>query len=305
MNYVESMWIALSSLRANKLRTFLTLLGVIVGVSTVITVVSIIQGMNNYVISTISRAGADNFRIDKYGIITSREEFIAALRRKDLTLDDMNAVRDHCSLCDEVGAVSIVPSPGPGGSRRSPRIKRGSQYIKDVQVYGGTANFPYIVNRELSDGRYFTVQEVNHAAAVVTLGYEVADNLFPNLDPLGKTIKINQKDFRVIGLVKKRGSFLGQNQDIFVEIPMTTFRKMYGPRESVFIFAKVKKQEEMLKAQDQARIILRAKRHVKYDEPDNFAILNSDTFIQLWQNFSAGAFAAMVGVSSISLFRTK
>ncbi len=298
MSFFETLALVFASFRTNKLRTFLTLLGVIIGVTTVITVVSIVRGMNKYVVSTLTQAGSSTFRIDRFGVITSRDEFLAAIKRKDLTMDDMEMVRRRCELCSQVGGFSLVPSFNDNAAIT---VEAGRESIKDPQVFGVTANYAEIAKREIANGRYITDSEVAHSAPVVVLGWEVAHGLFPNLDPIGKTIAVNGRKFFVVGILKKYGTFLGQNGDTLVEIPFGSFQRIFGRRGSVFILGKVADNSVLQQAMDQSRSILRAKHHRRTGEDDGFAILTTDDLVQLWQRFSAGAFAAMIGIASIAL----
>lgn len=298
MRLLETIRLVFATFRTNKLRTFLTLLGVIIGVTTVITVVSIIKGMNRYVVSTITESGSNVFRIDRFGIITSHEAWQAAMRRKDLTLDDMEIVKKGCDLCTYTGAFAIMPS---FMNETAVDVAAGREKIEDPQIFGVTANFAIITNRELSAGRHITDWEEQHSVFSVVLGYEIAHSLFPQVDPLGKFIHINNRKFQVVGVLKKYGSFLGENRDIVLEIPITAFQKVFGRHDSVFIIVKAEDSTKLAQAQDQARIVLRSKHHRRYDDDDGFSILTTDTLISLWQTFTAGAFAAMIGISSIAL----
>lgn len=298
MNFMETVRLVFAAFRTNKLRTFLTLLGVIIGVTTVITVVSVIKGMNRYVLSTITEAGSNVFQIDRFGLITSHESFQAAMRRKDLTMDDVDAVKKGCEYCTYVGAFSAVPS----FMNQAPvDIAAGREKIEDPSISGVSANFAFITNREVVAGRHITEWEEQHSAFSAVLGYEIAHSLFPQVDPVGKTIHINSRKFQVVGVLKKYGSFLGENRDIVVEIPITAFQKVFGRRESIFILVKVEDNARMMQAQDQARVVLRARHHRRYDDDDGFAIMTTDNLVDLWKTFTAGAFAAMIGISSIAL----
>jgi putative ABC transport system permease protein len=298
MSFWEVFGLVFQSFRTNKLRTFLTLLGVIIGVTTVITVVSIVEGMNRYVVGTLTRAGSNTFRIDRFGLITSNEEWEAAMRRKDLTLADMEAVEERCNLCDQVGGISIVPS---FMNNSFITVESGRQSIEDPQVMGVTANYGDIGNREVVNGRYLTQSEVDHSTPSAVIGYEIATNLFSGVDPIGKRITLNGRHFRVVGTLKKYGSFFGQNQDTVIEIPITAFQKVFGRREPVFILVKIADLKYMSEAQDQARVVLRGRQHTRVGEPDGFSMLTTDNLVQLWQTFTAGAFAAMIGIASIAL----
>ncbi len=298
MGFFEILRLVLGTFRANKLRAFLTLLGVIIGVTTVITVVSIIQGMNRYVISAITAAGSNSFRIDRFGLITNYEQWEAALRRKEITLEDMEIVRNNCSLCKDVGALTRVPS---FLNQITIDVSAGREKIEDPRIYGVTANITEIANRQVVNGRYFTQWEQDHSAYSAVLGSEIANALFPNLDPLGKTIHLNNRRFQVVGVLKKFGTFLGENRDTVVEIPLTTFYKMFGKHEPMFIMVKTEDVAQMAQAQDQARTALRSHHHRRYNDDDGFEILTTDTLVELWKTFTAGAFAAMIGISSIAL----
>lgn len=299
MSFFETLSLVLTSFRTNKLRTFLTLLGVIIGVTTVITVVSIVRGMNRYVISTLTQAGSNTFRIDRFGVITSRDDFLEAIRRKDLTVEDMETVEKGCGLCDQVGGFSLVPTFGDNDVPTT--VIAGREVINDVQIFGVTANYGEMANREITNGRYLTESEVSHDANAAVIGYEVAHGLFSGVDPVGKSFNINGRKFHVIGVLKKYGSIFGQNQDTLVEIPFGTFQRMFGRRAPIFILASVPDLALMAQAQDQARVILRSRHHRRPDENDGFAILTTDNLVQLWQKFTAGAFAAMIGIASIAL----
>lgn len=298
MGFFEILNLVFGTFRANKLRAFLTLLGVIIGVTTVITVVAIVQGMNRYVISTITQAGSNTFRIDRFGLITNYEAWEAAMRRKDITLEDMEIVRHNCALCKDVGALTRVPS---FLNQITVDVSAGREKIEDPRIYGVTANISEIAKREVANGRYFTQWEEDHSAYSAVLGYDIAQGLFPNLDPLGKTIHINNRRFQVVGVLKKFGTFLGENRDIVVEIPLSTFHKIFGKHEPMFIMVKTEDVAQMAQAQDQARVALRSKHHRRYQDDDGFEIMTTDSLVDLWKTFTAGAFAAMIGISSIAL----
>ncbi|HSE42702.1 MAG TPA: ABC transporter permease [Acidobacteriota bacterium] len=298
MGFFEILRLVLGTFRTNKLRTFLTLLGVIIGVTTVITVVSIVEGMNKYVISTITEAGSNTFRIDRFGLITNFEQWEAALRRKDLTLDDMETVRANCPLCNEVGAMTVLRS---FYEPVTVDVSAGREKIEDPEVYGSTSNITDIGKRTVVQGRYFTEWEQQHSAYSTVLGYEIAKGLFPNLDPIGKTIHLNNRRFQVIGVLKKYGTFLHESRDTVVEIPISTFHKIFGKNYPLFIMVRTEDVGQMEQAQDQARTALRARHHRRYQDDDGFEILTTDTLVDLWRTFTAGAFAAMIGISSIAL----
>ena len=182
MQFLEGTIIALRSLVANKLRSILTLVGVIIGVMTVIAITSIIAGMNKYVADQLSAVGSDTFFIDKWGLIMSEDDWWEALKRKSITLEDMEAIRDNCTACDKVGSSADTHK----------RVKRGGNYLDDVRIAGVTANVIDImdIKVEQEEGRYISKFEEEHNRAVAFVGWEIKDKLFPFVDPIGKEIKI-------------------------------------------------------------------------------------------------------------------
>jgi putative ABC transport system permease protein len=291
MIHLETLRVALASLRAHPLRTFLTLLGVIIGVTTVVTVVSIISGLNGYIEDKVLTLGADAFVVSKFGIITSREGFLEALKRRDMTLDDMDALRKLCAECVYVGGDMASNKPVAWEGRRLP----------DVAVHGATANITEVQSLELEGGRFFTEAEVEHSRPVIVVGSDVRDELFPGLDPLGRVVKVGGCPYKVVGLLEKKGTLLGQNQDKVAYVPLTTWRKNFGARRSVEVVVKAAGTERLEAAQEQVRAILRARRHTPYGDPDPFGFVTADALSAIWQGISAGAFALMTFISAISL----
>ena len=295
-NLNEAVRQALSSLRANKLRALLTLVGVIIGVMTIIAVVSIIGGMNRYVAGQLATLGPTTFFIDKWGLVLSEDEWWTAMKRKDLSLDDMRAIDENCPSCEEVGALA----------QTNQKVKFRNQHLNDVEVKGITANMEKITDIITEAGYSPTDFDVDHRRQVALIGWEIQDKLFGVIDPLGKEIKIGDHYFTVIGIAKKRGSFLGENQDNFVRIPITTFHKLFFESRTRWnywfaIFVKAKDYQSVEKAQDEARLILRARRHLKYHDSDDFGIKSSETFLDLWKSFTFAAFFVMIIISSIAL----
>jgi putative ABC transport system permease protein len=298
MHFLEGVFIALRSLVANKLRSILTLIGVIIGVMTVIAITSIIAGMNKYVADELSAIGSDTFFIDKWGLIMSEDDWWEALKRKSITLEDMEAIQDNCTLCDKVGSNA--------DTRKT--VKRGSEHLDDVRITGVTANVVDImdIKVEEGEGRYISKFEEEHNRAAAFVGWEIKDKLFPFVDPIGKDIKISNKSFKIVGVAQKRGSFLGQSKDDFVHIPITTFFKQFGRRRfgrelSVDIIVKAVSFESVDEAMDQARAILRARRRVPYDKDDDFGMMTSETLMDLYRQFTSTAYLTMIGISSIAL----
>jgi putative ABC transport system permease protein len=291
VQWFESILVALGSLRANKLRSILTLVGVIIGVTTVIAVVSVINGMNRYVASTINQLGATTFFIEKYGIIMSEDEWFKAQKRKNLSSDDMEALRTRCASCRRVG----------GRTWTSRKVKYGRESLADVFLLGMTPEIFQMTDTRLLEGRLINQGDVEHRRRVAFVGMEIKEQLFPGLDPIGKEIQIAGVPYEIIGLAEKKGSFLGENMDNFVSIPLSAFERQFGSRRSMEIFVQAASVETMAITQDEARSILRARRHDKYHDPDSFAMLTSESFMSLYRQLTGSAFVAMIGIASISL----
>jgi putative ABC transport system permease protein len=291
LSFREAIVIALSSLRANRLRSLLTLLGIVIGVMTVIAVVSFISGLNDYVAQRIFNLGPDVFLINRTPFVTlSVDDFIEAQKRKNLYLEDMEAVRAACVDCRSVGASVNARAP----------VKYGRQFL-DSSIQGYTAEVPGILGNELESGRFLTEYDVDHVRSICVIGADVVDNLFPFVDPIGKTITVNDRAFEVIGVGKRQGSVVGQSRDNWVTIPITLHQRMWGSRRSVQIYAKAVDESLLDRAADEARLTLRARRHLSYDTNDDFSIGTNQNFLQVWANISRAFFAVTIGIASISL----
>jgi putative ABC transport system permease protein len=289
----ESFGMSMGSLWSNKLRTFLTLLGIIIGVLTIIAVVSIIQGLNNYVYTKMSFFGANDFTVSKFSLIgTSLKEFREQLKRKDLTLKDMQLLRAQCRSCELVGASAST----------SRTVKYGSQSLKNVEIRGVTY-LDHMIGSvvELESGRHFQKEDEDHSRLVCVIGWDIKEKLFPFLDPLGRWIKIGADNFLVIGLGKPKGKLLGMSQDNYVRIPITTFEKIYGSRRSININVHTSSQEQMARAEDEVRTLLRSARHREFNDPDDFSFQTSETFIQFYKSATSSIYIAMIAISSIAL----
>ena len=289
----ESFAMSMGSLWANKLRTFLTLLGIIIGVLTIIAVVSIIQGLNNYVYTKMSFFGANDFSVSKFSLMgTSLKAFKEQMKRKDLTSKEMELLRSQCKSCELVGASA--------GTSRT--VKYGSQSLKNVDIEGVT----YLDHMsrsvlELESGRHFQKEDENHSRFVCVIGADIKDKLFPYVDPLGRWVKVGADNFLVVGLGKKKGKLLGMSQDNYVRIPITTFEKIYGSRRSISINIHTSSQEQMDQAQEEVRTILRSARHRGFKDPDDFSFQTSETFIQFYKTATSSIYIAMIAISSIAL----
>jgi putative ABC transport system permease protein len=292
MRTVELFRLSSSALTRHKMRAFLTLLGVIIGVATVVGVVSVISGLNTYVKDKLFGLNPDIVIFDKYGIITSREEWLMARKRRDITMTDMQVVRQECRLCEEVGAE---------GDRNRP-VKYLDRKLSDVQVQGHTANMTTLLRVDIATGRYFTSSEYDHAEAVGVIGWDVQDQLFGTQDPIGRIMKIDGYPVKVIGTLVKQGNVMGQSRDNVIYIPLTLFKNHIAPTQDIAIFIKpVGGVEGANAATDEVRTILRSLRKTKFDKDDPFGMVTAEMLQTLWKNFSQGAFLLMILISGISL----
>jgi len=291
---LEAIRIALHSLWANKLRSALTLLGVVIGVAAVIAVVTFTSGINGYVAQKIFNLGADVFLISKVSpVVTSIDQFLEGERRKDITLEDYEAVREACHHCAMVGASTI---------KVDGHAKFGQQSISDVWIRGFTPSMGQILDLDLTSGRILNDNDENNRSNVAILGTDVVDNLFSGIDPLNKEIRVEGQVYRVIGIGKKQGTTLGQSRDNYVAIPISSFLKQFGSHTTVRISGKAHGVGSQLEAAiDEVRAILRARRHDLPGQPDSFAAETNQSFLSIWSNLSGTFFIVMIVIASIAL----
>jgi putative ABC transport system permease protein len=288
----EPTLIALQTMRAHKLRSFLMLLGIILSVSTLILVVALISGMNGYFASRIANLGSNVFLVMKFPIISDSKELLKAARRnRDVTWEDYEALRDNLNLAQAVG-VEV---------RRTAKLRAERQNLEDVDIRGVTANIGDMDVEEVATGRYITDSDNQHRAMVCMIGADVADKLFATVDPLGKTIAIDGEEFQVVGVAKKIGNTFGQSQDTFVYIPIETWLKMYGRNNSLSINVQARGADWLARTKEEARVLMRSRRHLAPNDDDNFGILASDSLMGLWQNLTGTLASGMVGLVSIFL----
>jgi len=292
MKFVEALRLAFSTIAAHKLRSFLTLLGIIFGVATVIVVVSLIEGFNKYVEEKIADLGSNAFVVNKMGFITSFQEWLEKSRKnKDIKLDDLQAILEH--------PVYVKDAAAQVGRRVE--IKYQGRTLQDFILRGVSHNMIDIDTVRVGQGRYISNEEEEHSGYVCFVGSDVVSQLFPTVDPIGREIKIDGMPLRIIGVAQAIGTIFGNPQDTFVLIPITTFQKIYGSRWSISIRVAATAPDTLEKAQDEVRVILRARRHLKYYDPDNFGIVTSDAINNLRKQVFGTISIVTVGVTSISL----
>ena len=280
-----------SALRAHKMRASLTMLGLTMGVATLITVMTLVQGANVYVEQKIANLGTNVFRIARTPFaVTDFNIIVKALKYKKIELDDMRAIADKCTSCDLVGASASV----------TVRARYSDKEVQDVSLSGETANMADIGTLTVELGRYFTSSETEHRVNVCLIGDTLVQQLFLGVDPIGKTIRIGSDEFRVVGVMEKIGSILGQDQDNFVMVPLSVFLRMQGAHTSLIINVKAGKQK-FEEAQDQAQLILRARRHLTAKMDNDFFIGTEESYMALWRSISSAFFAVFILVSAISV----
>ncbi|BDU74734.1 ABC transporter permease [Mesoterricola silvestris] len=294
MQLTELFLSALRALRAHKLRSFLTLLGVIIGVTTIVGVVAVISGLDTYVKEKVIRLAPDVFMVDRFGIIQSRHDFLLAFKRPLLTWTDFERISG--ANLPHVSRVSTR-------AVRSLRVDSGPRHLKNVTVVGSTANFAGLFKFEFEDGRYFNENENDLAANVAVIGADVKEELFPGVDPLGKTLLIRGLPFRIIGLFPRQGRSLGFSRDTIVCVPIQVYRKNFmSAKDSLNIQVEARGGVAGLDdAVSEVRSLLRAMRHTAYRDPDPFGIMTQDSLQELWKQISQAAFVLMLLVSSVSL----
>lgn len=288
----EPVGVALETLRQHKMRSFLMLLGIILSVSTLIVVISLISGVNKYIADRVANLGSNVFLLTRFPLITDVEEYVKANRRnKKVTWDDYEALRENLKLPLRVG-VEL---------RAGGKVRRGTESITDVNIRGVTANMGDIDPVTPRDGRYISEGDDESRSQVTMIGNDLATKLFPKVDPIGREILIEGRPFQVVGVARIIGTAFGQSQDNFAYIPIQTYFKMYGTQETIWLNIQARGPEWMERTQDEARAMMRARRHLPPNEPDNFGIFDQASLMELWKNLTGVIATAMVGIVSVFL----
>ncbi len=293
--YAEAARIALQSIFAHKLRAFLTLIGVIIGVASVVVVGAAINGLNTYVMEKVTAVlGTNHFMIARmaYQGEMSEDDWERRNRRnKRLELEDYDWVKDRCPACSEIGAQL----------QNRIDIKQYGKELFGTQVAGVTPNMASIEDKTIADGRFILPQEVESAAMVCVIGDELKEKLFEGADPLGKTVSVRGLPMQVIGVEEKRGSMFGQSFDNVIYIPITTYRKIFGARQSIQIHGKATSKDRFLVAIEDARTALRNKHKLKGEEEDDFGLVNTGDINNEVDNFTGAIAAVVIPITFISL----
>ena len=288
----EAFWIALEALRTHKLRSFLTLLGVVIATTTLISVMSIVNGMNLYIADRIANLGANVFVIHQFQWAQGYENWLKARRRnKPVRLEEYEFLKANLTNYKNVGAEASLR--GDIDARYKGRI------LYDVSLSGTTPSMIDIGQAKVEMGRYLTDSDYNHSARVCFIGRDLVDEFFPTLDPIDREVTVRGVPFRVIGVAARIGTTFGQSQDKFVDIPLTTFQKVYMARPQLAMSVQAWDGQQMLVLQDAARALMRARRHIPYREDDTFGINASETLMSAWNKLTGTIFAVTIGIVAV------
>jgi putative ABC transport system permease protein len=288
----EAFFIALETLRTHKLRSFLTLLGVVISTTTLIVVMSIINGMNKYIADRIANLGANVFVVSQFSWAAEDEEWIRQRRRnKPIRIEDYQFLKQNLRGYKAIGAAAWVwPRP---------TVKYKGHSLYDMNVTGQTPSMVEMQQEQVEFGRYFTEADYEHAAPVCFIGEDIVDEFFPNADPIDKVVDVGGQSFRVVGVAKRIGKTLGESQDDFVQIPLTTFAKVFMARPRMNVHVQAWSGPQMIELQDEARALMRARHHLPYKETDDFGINASETIMGIWQDLTGKLFGGTIGIVAV------
>lgn len=295
MEFIEAIKLALQSLWANKLRTILTLLGVVIGVASVIAVITLVNGANQFVATKISGYGSDTLTVTKTASVTfNAEEFLKYQKRKNIEYEDYQALSQACKHCQLTGA-QLASLTG--------KVVYGTQSSTNTSIRGWTASMAEMTNLNVVLGRALTPIDDEQGTHNVVIGYDIIDNLMPNADPIGKELRVDGEVYTIVGVGERQGKTLGQSQDNFVDMPLSTFMHTYGAHDkSIDIYIKAGTTPGALEiVSDEVRAQMRAIRHDRTGAEDSFSIETNDTFVDLWKSLTTTFATVVVGIASISL----
>jgi len=288
----EAFWVAMEALRSHKLRSFLTLLGVVIATTTLIVVMSIVNGMNVYIAEHIANLGTNTFVLHQFKWAQGFDSFLQARRRnKPIRMEDFEYLRDNLQRYQHIGAFAQL--------RPNPQARYKGAVIDEINLQGMTPSFVDIGREKVAYGRYVNDADYQHNSRVAVIGQDLVEKLFPSVDPLDKEVQLAGIPFRVIGVTERVGSTFGQSEDNFAIVPLTTFRTIWMGRPELFVFIKAPDSHHMMELEDEVRALMRARRHVPYREEDTFGINASDTLMSAWQNLTGTLFAVTIGVVAV------
>ena len=281
--------VAFDAILANKLRSSLTFIGIVFGVTSVMTIISALEGMMGVIEEEFEALGPSTFMVSKFMTAMSDEEFREKIKRKPIDLD---AVERGCTLCDKMSPRAFARD----------RLKYREKTMRDILVMGCTAEYVDIVDIEVAQGRFHSYEDDTYRRQVVFIGDDIREEFFSGVDPLGKEIRIGGRKYTVIGVAKKRGEMFGESQDDYTIIPLQAYTKQFGqPRRGVNITIKAPSVELLEETMDEVRMILRSHRNVPYNKADDFDMMTADSFLELFNTFTRIFRFGLIGISAISL----
>lgn len=291
-SFAESASVAADSLRSSKLRSFLTLLGIILATTTLIAVMSIINGMNAYIAENVSNMGADGFRIVRMAFIGNFDpkKFLEFQRKNpQLRPEEFEFLKERSTLVRELGM----------SANRQVKASFQGDTVDGVNLQGGSPNYAVINNIAIASGRFFGEVDDQRHLPVAFIGNDLKERFFPNVDAVGKQIQVEGRPFEVIGVAKAKGSVFGQSQDNFVTIPIETYFKIYSSRTGLAFTALARDRLVLAQAQDEIRMLLRAYRHERPGQDDNFSMISSESLTSAWDQMTGAIAATAIAVVSV------
>ncbi len=288
----EAFWLALEALRSHKLRSFLTLLGVVIATTTLIVVMSIVNGMNVYIATHIANLGANTFVLHQFQWAQGFDSFLKARRRNlPIRMQDYDYLVENLRGYEHISAIANL--------QPNPRARYRDRLIEEIQLTAVTPSHADIGREKVERGRYINDTDYEHNARVCVIGQDLVEKLFPWVDPLDKEVLLGGIPFRVIGVMEKVGSTFGQSQDNFAFVPLTTYRVVWATRPELLVFVMAPDAQHMLELEDETRALMRVRRHVPYKEEDTFGINASDTIMAAWQGLTGTIFAVTIGLVAV------
>jgi putative ABC transport system permease protein len=290
--FSETLRIALDTLRAHKLRSYLTLLGIILAVTTLVAVMSVVNGLNLYIADRVANLGANAFVLDRFGIITKAQDFAKAQKRPLLRVDDYEALASQLQLSENVAAIEAMTIDA----------RAGNELFEDARLNGVTPNYIDVRSMDIAEGRFLTEADELHRQPVCFIGSGLATRFFPNVDPIGRTVRAGTQTYQVVGVAAVIGSVFGVSQDNFIMIPFSAYEQAWhAPNGSITMFLQARDTELMDAAEDEARAVMRARHHLAYSTPDDFGILASASILSVWQRITGNVFALAVWLTAVFL----
>lgn len=289
---LESVLAAFRAIRANKVRSALTALGIMIGVMNVVAMVALISGINESVLDIFRTMGTNTFTVTKMPAANvNYEQYLEYLRRPDFDYSDARAVKELCPAVEAVSPQAFVVR----------KVKRGSETTQSIPVMGATPEHQYVTDSDVADGRFFAWPEADRRRQVVVLGAPVAEHLFPGEDPIGKNVHVGERRFRVVGVMEPMGQLFGQDLDNYVIVPYKTLNKLFGERLTTRLAVKAKSAERIDEAMEQVTRVLRSRRGLRAGDDDNFEIITQDQLVEMYENLTKVTWIVMIGISAIAL----